>query len=293
MINSMTGFGRTDRLINGLKISIEIRSVNHRYHEIMFKMPKDLLVLEDQMKKIIKSSIKRGRVDVFVTLEVEESPYQRIKVDWNLVNQYMNVIKDFREQLDIDGQIEIRDLLNIPDLIHIGQDLVEIDHIQSNLLNTLEEACHNLLQMRNKEGANLYDDLISRIGNLEKFLEQMKLRAPYVVEDYRSKLKTRISEWLTDVVEIDETRLLNEIAFFTDKANIDEEIIRLKSHFKQFLIIIDEKEPVGRKLDFLIQEMNREVNTVGSKANDLVLSQLVVEMKSELEKIREQVQNVE
>ena len=289
----MTGFGRTDRLINGLKISIEIRSVNHRYHEIMFKMPKDLLVLEDQMKKIIKSSIKRGRVDVFVTLEVEESPYQRIKVDWNLVNQYMNVIKDFREQLDIDGQIEIRDLLNIPDLIHIGQDLVEIDHIQSNLLNTLEEACHNLLQMRNKEGANLYDDLISRIGNLEKFLEQMKLRAPYVVEDYRSKLKTRISEWLTDVVEIDETRLLNEIAFFTDKANIDEEIIRLKSHFKQFLIIIDEKEPVGRKLDFLIQEMNREVNTVGSKANDLVLSQLVVEMKSELEKIREQVQNVE
>ena len=293
MINSMTGFGRTDRLINGLKISIEIRSVNHRYHEIMFKMPKHLLVLDDQMKKIIKSSIKRGRVDVFVTLEVEESPYQRIKVDWNLVNQYMNVIKDFREQLDIDGQIEIRDLLNIPDLIHIGQDLVEIDHIQSNLLNTLEEACHNLLQMRNKEGANLYDDLISRIGNLEKFLEQMKLRAPYVVEDYRSKLKTRISEWLTDVVEIDETRLLNEIAFFTDKANIDEEIIRLKSHFKQFLIIIDEKEPVGRKLDFLIQEMNREVNTVGSKANDLVLSQLVVEMKSELEKIREQVQNVE
>lgn len=293
MINSMTGFGRAETNVEGIKLNVEVRSVNHRYHEVMFKMPKDLFGLEDQMKKLIQKYVKRGRVDVYITLDVEENPNQELKVDWGLVEQYIEVIKQFNERFNISGQPDIKDLLVIPDLIHLGQRNLDIEQIAEPLLSALDLACQSLYDMRVKEGSNLYNDLKLRIEVMGKLLESVENRAPIVVEDYRNKLKTRITEWLDDSVELDEARLLNEVAFFTDKASIDEELTRLKSHFQQFLYFIDQAESVGRKLDFLIQEMNREVNTIGSKANDIQLSQAVVEMKSELEKMREQVQNVE
>ena len=293
MINSMTGFGRAETSIQGYKIVLEIRSVNHRYNEIMFKMSKDLLILEDQMKKIVQGYIKRGRVDVFITLDNEENPNQELKVDWNLADQYLEVIKQFKGRLNINGQLDIKDLLLIPDLIHLGQKNLDLNFITNPILTTLDLACQNLYDMRTKEGMNLHSDLKVRIEGMEALLKRIEKRSPVVIEEYRNKLMLRIAEWLDGVAEIDESRLLNEVAFFSDKASIDEEITRLGSHFQQFLSFLEEKEPVGRKLDFLIQEMNREVNTIGSKANDTQLSQLVVEMKSELEKAREQVQNVE
>jgi len=293
MINSMTGFGRAETNAEGIKFNVEIRSVNHRYHEVMFKMPKDLFVLEDQMKKLVQKYVKRGRVDVYITLDVDENPNQELKVDWGLAEQYIEVIKQFQERLNINGQPDIKDLLTIEDLIHVGQKNLNVEQIATPLLSTLDLACQSLYDMRVKEGSNLYNDLKLRIEVMEELLNTIEKRAPIVVDDYRNKLKIRITEWLDGAVELDEARLLNEVAFFTDKASIDEEITRLKSHFQQLLLYIDQAESVGRKLDFLIQEMNREVNTIGSKANDIQLSQIVVEMKSELEKMREQIQNVE
>lgn len=289
----MTGYGRADVMIDGIKISIEIRSVNHRYHEIMFKMPKDFISLEDKMKKTIQKYMKRGRLDVFVTLDVDNNPNQQLKVDWGLIDQYIEVLKQFKQRYDIEGEVSIKDILTVPDLINVGQEIFELDLIQDDILSTLELATKNLADMRANEGDNLYIDLTTRIASMQDLLLNLQERAPLVVEEYRNKLTTRIKDWLEGEVDIDEARLLNEVAFFTDKANVDEEITRLKSHFQQFLVILEQDEPVGRKLDFLIQEMNREVNTIGSKANDLSLSQTVVNLKSELEKMREQVQNVE
>ncbi|OEF99090.1 YicC family protein [Vulcanibacillus modesticaldus] len=293
MIKSMTGYGRAQSDFQGTKITVEIRAVNHRYHEIMFKMSKDLIPLEDLMKKKLQSYVKRGRIDVFITIDNEENPNQQLKVDWDLMDQYIEIVQELNERINVESRLDLKDLLAIPELIHVGQDILDLEVLAPTLIDTLDIACKNLTEMRMNEGIHLYNDLTSRIGNLTSLLDKMQETAPQVVEEYRKKLVARITEWLDGVVEIDEARLLNEVAFFTDKANIDEEITRLKSHFNQFLSILSQDEPVGRKLDFLIQEMNREINTIGSKANNLVLSQLVVEMKSELEKMREQVQNVE
>jgi len=293
MIKSMTGFGRAEANVQGIKMTIEIKSVNHKYHDVMFKMPKDLLMLEEKMKKLIKQYVKRGRVDVFISLDVEDNPFQQLKVDWNLAEQYLKVADELKRKFQIEGEVTIKDVLNAPELFDVGQEIPDVERLAPDLLHTLEAACKNLRLMRENEGEHLYRDLSFRIDALKTSLQAMKARAPLVTKEYREKVKTRVTEWLDGLVEIDEGRLLNEVAFFTDKANVDEELTRLQSHFHQFLTILEHDEPVGRKLDFLIQEMNREVNTIGSKANDLTLSQLVVEMKSELEKAREQVQNVE
>ncbi len=293
MIKSMTGFGRAEANVEGIKLTIEIRSVNHKYHDIMFKMPKDLLMIEDQMKKIVQNYIKRGRVDVFVSIDVEENPFQEIKVDWNLAKQLIQASEELKQRLQVEGKLEIKDLIHVPELIQVGQELPDVELLAPNLFSTIEEACQNLMNMRKNEGKHLYHDLSSKIQTLTELQQKMKKRAPFVIDEYREKLKARVTEWLNSHTEVDESRLLNEVALFSDKVNIDEELTRLQSHFQQFVSFIEMEDPDGRKLDFLIQEMNREVNTVGSKANDITLSQLVVDMKSELEKMREQIQNVE
>jgi len=292
MIKSMTGFGRSEAMIKGIKITVEIRSVNHRYHEIMFKMPKEFLPVEDRMKKTIQQYLKRGRIDAYITLNMEGNSQQALQVDWNLATDYFTKMDEIKTKFHVGGQLEIKDLLMIPDLFHIGQDMPDVEEFAPDLLHIVEQAAQTLLQMRADEGKRLYDDLSSRINSMQSMLIQVKERAPKVVEEYRTKLQLRLLEWL-DGVEIDENRLINEVAFFSEKANIDEEITRLYSHIDQFNLTMQMKEPVGRKLDFLTQEMNREVNTIGSKANDIIISQVVVEMKSELEKVREQVQNIE
>lgn len=289
----MTGYGRAESSFQGLKWSVEIRSVNHRYNEIMFKMPKEWMAIEEQMKKIIQTNVKRGKVDVFIVVGRDDQSKQPIKVDWELLDEYIKVIQEIKKRLNLEGQLVLKDLLTVPELIQFELEFPDIDLFVPEILKTVELACQSLMTMRLREGNALYEELTSRVHKMMDLLIQIENRAPQVIEDYRQKLKTRISDWLNDTVELDEARFLNEIAFFTDKANIDEEITRLRSHFQQFLLIMEQDEPIGRKLDFLIQEMNREMNTIGSKANDLLLSQIVVELKSELEKIREQVQNIE
>ncbi len=293
MIKSMTGFGRAEANINGMKYNIEIRSVNHRYFETMFKMPKELLLLEDRFKKIIQNYIKRGRVDIFITIDTDDQAKTNVAIDWKIAEGYVQLIHEMKSRFDLRGDIEVKDLLSIPELFQNGASILELEDISEGLLSALESAVQLLIEMRIKEGIALQQDIIQRLDTLKQQLVQVEERAPLVVDDYRKKLKSRISEWLTDVVEIDESKLLNEVAFFSEKANVDEEITRLKSHFQQFSSILEQEEPIGRKLDFLIQELNREINTIGSKANDLYISKHVVDMKSEIEKIREQVQNVE
>lgn len=293
MIKSMTGFGRADGLIDNLKVTVEIRSVNHKYQELSFKMPKDFFVLEEQLRKKIKEYIGRGRVDLYLSFDKEELSQQNLRVDWQLIDQYVDTISELKERYNLLEQVNARDLIRFPNVISFGYDEVVADQVAEQLLTLVDSALQELLQMRSTEGEALYQELSEKLENVQELLHKVEERAPLVVADYQERLKDRIHDLTAGLAEIDESRLLTEVAYFADKASVDEEINRLKSHFGQFLTIIAETEPVGRKLDFLIQEINREVNTIGSKANDTTLSQYVVEMKSEIEKIREQVQNIE
>ncbi|WP_339063449.1 YicC/YloC family endoribonuclease [Tepidibacillus marianensis] len=292
MIKSMTGYGRKEVNIRDKKFIIEMKSVNHRFLEVTFKMPKELMVLEDSLKKTLQDYVKRGRVDVYITIENNELNPQ-LQVDWDLAKQYIQMMKEMKDQFQLVGNIELKDVLTIPDLIRSEIEFADMKVWKDEFIESFREACQILFQMREVEGTSLMKDFQSRLKLMGRVLAEIEGNSSLVVNEYREKLMNRINEWLGGTIELDEARLLNEVAFFTDKANIDEEITRLKSHFGQFLVNLGIEEPVGRKLDFLVQEMNREINTIGSKANHLELSQSVVELKSELEKIREQVQNVE
>jgi uncharacterized protein (TIGR00255 family) len=293
MIKSMTGFGRADGLLDNLKITVEIRSVNHKFQELSFKMPKDFFILEEQLRKKVKEYISRGRVDLFLSFDKEERNTQNLQIDWQLISQYIDAVSELHERYNLLEQLSAKDLIRFPNVVNFGYDEIVADQIAEQLLELVDSALQELSQMRLTEGASLYYDLVEKLRGVQDLLGKVEERAPLVVKDYQERLTERIQDLTAGLAEIDESRVLTEVAFFADKVSIDEEVNRLKSHFSQFLIIIDETEPVGRKLDFLIQEINREVNTIGSKANDISLSQYVVEMKSEIEKIREQVQNIE
>ena len=293
MIKSMTGFGRADGALDNLKITVEIRSVNHKYQELSFKMPKDFFILEEQLRKKVKEYISRGRVDLFLSFDKEERNTQNLQIDWQLISQYIDAVSELHERYNLLEQLSAKDLIRFPNVVNFGYDEIVADQIAEQLLELVDSALQELSQMRLTEGASLYYDLVEKLRGVQDLLGKVEERAPLVVKDYQERLTERIQDLTAGLAEIDESRVLTEVAFFADKVSIDEEVNRLKSHFSQFLTIIDETEPVGRKLDFLIQEINREVNTIGSKANDISLSQYVVEMKSEIEKIREQVQNIE
>ena len=293
MIKSMTGFGRADGLLDNLKITVEIRSVNHKFQELSFKMPKDFFILEEQLRKKVKEYISRGRVDLFLSFDKEERNTQNLQIDWQLISQYIDAVSELHERYNLLEQLSAKDLIRFPNVVNFGYHEIAADQIAEQLLELVDSALQELSQMRLTEGASLYYDLVEKLRGVQDLLGKVEERAPLVVKDYQERLTERIQDLTAGLAEIDESRVLTEVAFFADKVSIDEEVNRLKSHFSQFLTIIDETEPVGRKLDFLIQEINREVNTIGSKANDISLSQYVVEMKSEIEKIREQVQNIE
>ncbi len=293
MIKSMTGFGRAEGMLDNLKITIEIRSVNHKFHEFSFKMPKDFFELEEKLRRKLKEYTTRGRLDLYLSFDREEAATESLQVDWPLIEQYVEVAAEINQRFGLNGNLEAREIIRFPNTVKLGYNQIELENSGDQLLAIVDRACQQLLQMRLAEGKNLYKDLSEKIVESTRLLEDVEECAPLVVADYQERLSQRIKELTNGQVELDETRLITEVAFFADKASIDEEINRLKSHFQQFAQFIEETEPVGRKLDFLIQEMNREVNTIGSKANDIRLSQLVVELKSVLEKMREQVQNIE
>ncbi len=292
MINSMTGFGRGTDAGEKWQVSIEMKSVNSRYLEISTKIPKQLISLEERAKRLVGDVLKRGRVDNFRVLEVIGAKINNIKVDKELALAYYNAVQEIAGLCGLDGKPTLDSVASYYGVLNLEKEEADVEEIWIHFSAALKEALSQLSEMRMVEGARLAADIEERIGIVEDIKEQIKNRSPLVVHEYREKLHLRMKEVLGEI-EVDEAKLLNEVAFFADRGDIAEEITRLDSHLVQFKADLKKGGPVGRKMDFLLQEINREVNTIGSKANDLVIGRLVIEAKSELEKVREQVQNLE
>ena len=290
----MTGYGRASQSNGSHTVSIEIRTVNHRYLDTTFHGPRHLLYLEDAMKKVIQSTLQRGMVTVQLTLSGERLTQKEVRVNWELLDQYIAGFKQISERyhLSSDGYSigDIVDLENVFEVSSVPKESVVLDDL---VLSVLENALYTIQDMHLQEGRHLYEDLSQRLIELDQSVSDIRQHTPSVVNDYRKRLSQRMAEFLAEAGSVDQERLLNEVAFFSDKVNIDEELTRLTSHIRKFQVFLDDDSPVGRKMDFLTQEMNREINTIGSKANDIHIAQKVVEVKSHLEKIREQVQNIE
>lgn len=293
MMKSMTGFGSAEQHRDGKTFRVEMRSVNHRFLEISIRMPREFSALEDRIKKKVQEKVKRGRIDIYITIGMTESVSSSLRVNWGLASEYMKVYDEMSRRFGRDEPISIVELLRLPEVVKLEEEPSEAETWADPLLSAVGLACDQLMAMRETEGKQLVADLFSRIEKLNNWLSFIKKHAPQVVEEYRERIHRRMAEFLDNRAEIDEARLLNEVAIFAERADIEEEITRLSSHCLQFVDNLHLDEPVGRKLDFLLQEMNREINTIGAKANDLQIGQWVVEIKSELEKMKEQVQNIE
>lgn len=289
----MTGFGRGTVKNGANELTIEVKTVNHRYLDINIKLPKQFNVLEDPLRKAIKSRINRGHVEVYVTYECKESNKDVI-IDESLIEAYISAVQNVSDITELDNDITPFKLLKLPEVVKVVDK--DDDEDESTLVAMAVYAMDNALidavYMRAQEGEKLQDDVIEKLNVLKEITEEIEKRAPLVVDEYRDRLKNRISEILNDA-NLDEGRLELEIAIFADRASIAEELTRLKSHFVQIEDTLNAGGIVGRKLDFIVQELNREINTIGSKANDLEITNSVLKAKTEIEKIREQVQNIE
>jgi uncharacterized protein (TIGR00255 family) len=292
MIRSMTGYGRGSNDSNGRSFNVEIKSVNNRYLDIYIRLPRGINALEDRIRKYVASKVYRGKIDIYVNQERFGEDDIAVNVDENVAAAYYNALKTIKERFGLNEEITLSQLTNYPDVISMEKKEEDIEVIWDILVKALDQAIELFLEMRSNEGTKLGKDIKERCQLIYNRVEEIENRSLGVVDEFREKIKVRITEYLKEI-EIDETRLLNEVAFFADKSSITEEIVRLKSHISQLENTLDGKDTIGRKLDFLIQEMNREINTIGSKANDLYITNIVVDVKSELEKIREQIQNIE
>lgn len=293
MTYSMTGFGRGESENKQYKIVIEIKSVNHRYNDIIIKMPKKLNILEEKMKAKIKNYVNRGRVEVFVNFEESEADNFVITPNYTVLDQYVSALEAIKDRYMVVDDMGVSLLARYPDALKVEFEEADEDLIWTLMESALTGALENLKVMRQVEGVKLKEDTISRVTVIRGIVKEIEKLAPDIVATHKEKMLERIKDLLDGTIEVDEQRIAMEIAVFSDKTNITEEIVRLESHFEQLVNILDESKPVGRKLDFLIQEINREVNTIGSKSPDIDISNYVVDMKSEVEKIREQIQNIE
>jgi len=292
LINSMTGFGRGEIKDLGYHFSVEMKSVNHRFLEVVIKMPRTLNLFEDTIRKIIQEKVQRGRIEVYVNVKETEAKKRLVKVDKELALSYDISLKELAQLLHTTYLTDIYRLVSLPEVLSIEEEEAEVDNLWPALEGAVQNALAQLLEMRRQEGETLVSDLRTRIAAIRELRQEVADRAPLVVAEYKERLKEKITGLLSDTT-IDENRLTMEVALLADRASIDEEIVRLESHLEQVEKTLSSSEPIGRKLDFLIQEMNREVNTIGFKANDFVITRKVVDGKSELEKIREQIQNIE
>jgi len=293
MIRSMTGFGRGEESDGIRNFSVEVKTVNHRYNDVIIKMPKHLSYLEEKIKKYIKKFISRGRVEVYINLEYLDDTTIEVNVNIPLAMAYKRGMESILNELEIEDDVKLSHLLTLPEIIKTERKDMDEDVVWNCLSKALEIALENVVNMRKEEGIALKKDIEIQLGTLEVLIDEIENRAPLVVLEYKDKLKERVAKLLDEGADLDEERINYEVVLFADKSDINEEIVRFKSHINQFLMSLEQTDPVGRKLDFLIQEMNREINTIGSKANDLEIINNVVSIKSQLEKIREQVQNVE
>lgn len=292
MIRSMTGYGRGENFANDRKFTVEIKSVNHRYNDISIKLPRSMNPLEDKIKKFLMKEIFRGKTDVYINFETMAEDDVNIKFNQALADAYYEKLKIIGERYSASTDDLMGIIARFPDIITSEKVQEDEDVLWDTLLPALEEALRKFLTMRTVEGEALKKDLLLKNDKIAVLVKNIKERADLVAEDYRTRLLQRISDVLGEV-EIDEQRILTEVTVYADRGCIDEEITRLESHIVQLSSILEDGGIVGRKLDFLIQEMNREANTIASKSNDIFITNTTIELKSEIEKIREQVQNIE
>lgn len=289
-MRSMTGYGRAEYIENGLNLTVEVKTVNNRNFDLNCKMPRMFIALEDLIRKTVQKHVKRGRIDLFVNFSDLREKESTLEVNFDKVAGYVNAGKLIAEKFGVENDITVSLLMKSPDVL-VDNCSVDPTEFEEILKSTVDKACENLNNMRSVEGDKLVDDMLLRMQTIKSLADKIKERAPLVALEYKDKLKARIEEALQDV-KFDQARLLNEVAFYTDRVNIDEELTRLNSHVNQFLEIV-KNNGEGKKLDFLMQEFNRETNTICSKSNDIEVTNFALSLKNEIEKVREQVQNLE
>lgn len=292
MLKSMTGYGRAEILFDTKRVVVEMKSVNHRFADINIKLPRIYSFLEEKIREEVKHFAARGKIDVFIMIDDFREDGKQIQVDMALAGQYKKAVDALSETFALQNDLTAGQLARFPDIFQIDKTEEDHDVIWREVQQTLHEAGENFLQMRQREGERIGKALLECGKRIQTVVQQIEALAPAAVQEYQQRLREKIVE-LTQQQDIDETRLLTEVAIYADKLCTDEEITRLKSHLEELDHLLHLEEPVGRKLDFLIQEMNREVNTIGSKCNQIDIAKLVVDTKSEIEKLREQIQNIE
>jgi uncharacterized protein (TIGR00255 family) len=288
----MTGYGKGDWPGPAYSVAVEIRSVNHRYCEVSTRTPRAAAPLEDRIRRAVQERVKRGRIDVFVDVRANEGVAKQVIVDKHLALAYYSALRDMQDELGLPGNVDVAMLAGLPGVVSEEESRADEELLWQSIEGALSAALGRLVEMREREGKVLAEDILARLNRIERLVSDIQARAPLMVEQYRQKLDSRIREILP-AGALDETRLAMEVALYADRADISEEIVRVGSHLEQLRCALASDEAVGRRMDFLIQEINREINTIGSKAADVEVSGMVVRVKSELETIREQVQNIE
>ncbi|MCD8327709.1 MAG: YicC family protein [Ruminococcus sp.] len=292
MLKSMTGFGRMQEVINNREILVEIKAVNHRYYEFSSRVPRAYGYLDEKLKGFLKGSVSRGKVEVGVSIFNQEGTDAEIEINRSMASGYVSALRSVSDELDLQDDLSLSSLLRLQDVFTVVKTADDEEAIWQDVKCVASKALDKFIAMRQAEGEKMYEDISSRLDFIENEVGKIEERSPKVTELYREKLYAKIKEIVADR-NIDDARVLTEAALFSEKTAVDEETVRLRSHISQYRSLLLSEEPVGRKLDFLTQEMNREVNTIGSKGQDLEITKIVVELKSEIEKIREQIQNIE
>lgn len=293
MIKSMTGYGIDQFHVKETLITIEIRTVNNRYLDIVSKIPRSFMYLENEMKQVIQSSFGRGRVELFLTLSGEHLTDKSLTVDWDLMDQYFSELEKIKKKYSLDEPIPIEMVAQLKDLFVVHETSENLSSFDETILEGIKRACEQVVSNRVNDGAYLIADIENRIIDTNKMLENLESIQTTVSSDYRKRIERRIEEYVGGRLTLDDTQLHQEIAILSEKGDITEELTRMFSHLEQFQVIMEETSPLGRRLDFIAQEMHREVNTIGAKSIDSRVSNLIVSIKNELEKIREQIQNIE
>ncbi len=292
MVRSMTGFGRAVITENGVTVTVEVKSVNHRYFEFNSRLPRGYAFLDEKLKSFCQQKIARGKTEVSVLIEEDDSDNTAIVINEGYANAYFQALKTLAEKYKLKNDVKLSSVIANPELFTVRKQAVSEEVITETVLKTANEAIQRFVEMREIEGRRLAADVRSRTDLILEKVAFVEERSPETVKAYRAKLEQKMRELLDDK-QVDEQRLLTETAIFADKIAVAEETVRLRSHIAQFCSLLESDEPIGRKLDFIVQEMNRESNTIGSKAQDIEIAHAVVDMKSEIEKIREQIQNIE
>lgn len=293
MISSMTGYGRGQETRNGRDITVELRSVNHRYFEYSSRLPRTYGYLDDRLKKLVQGSVSRGKVDVGVVIVSSEGGGGKVEIDRQLAREYLDALRGLGQELGtVRDDITLSVLARLPDIFTVKKPAEDEEQLWDDVSAVARQAIERFVEMRRLEGDKLREDMLGRLAAIEEGVAQVELRSPQTVEEYRARLTAKLQELLGSNT-LDPQRMMTEVAILGEKLAVDEETVRLRSHLDQLRGLLGQPDAVGRKLDFLVQEMNREINTIGSKSQDVAIARVVIDIKSEIEKIREQIQNIE